>query len=61
MGQPYSNILRYAFYDIVSPLPLSLLMTTQEAFVDKFDQDQTPQYVQSDLWSTLSSFFILDY
>ena len=35
-------------------------MTTQEAFVDSVDQDQTAQNVQSDLWSTLSTFFILD-
>ena len=28
---------------------LSLLMTTQEAFVDSVDQDQTAQNVQSDL------------
>ena len=31
-------------------------MTTQEAFVDSVDQDQTAQNVQSDLWSTLPSF-----
>ena len=31
-------------------------MTTQEAFVDSVDQDQTAQNVQSDLWSTLSKF-----
>ena len=35
-------------------------MTTQEAFVDSVDQDQTAQNVQSDLWSTLSTIFILD-
>ena len=28
-------------------------MTTQEAFVDSVDQNQTTQNVQSDLWSTL--------
>ena len=27
----------------------------QEAFVDSVDQDQTPQNVQSDLWSTQST------
>ena len=27
-------------------------MTTQGAFVDSVDQDQTAQNVQSDLWST---------
>ena len=37
-------------------LTLSLLLTTQEAFVDSVDQDQTAQNVQSDLWSTLSTF-----
>ena len=26
-------------------------MTTQEAFVDSVDQDQTAQNMQSDLWS----------
>ena len=31
-----------------TPLSLSLLMTTQEAFVDNVDQDQTAQNVQSD-------------
>ena len=31
-------------------------MTTQEAFVDSVDQDQTARNVQSDLWSTLSTF-----
>ena len=36
-------------------------MTTQEAFVDSVDQDQTAQNVQSDLWSTLSTFVILDF
>ena len=30
-------------------LTLSVLMTTQEAFVDRVDQDQTVQNVQSDL------------
>ena len=33
-------------------------MTTQEAFVDSVDQDQTAQNVQSDLWSTLSTFWL---
>ena len=37
-------------------LTLSLLMTTQKDFVDSVDQDQTAQNVQSDLWSTLSTF-----
>ena len=37
-------------------LTLSLLMTTQKAFVDSVDQDQTAQNVQSDLCSTLSTF-----
>ena len=36
-------------------------MTTQAAFVDSVDQDQTAQNVQSDLWSTLSTFIILEY
>ena len=36
-------------------------MTTQEAFVYSIDQEQTAQNVQSDLWSTLSLFFIIDY
>ena len=31
-------------------------MTTQEAFVDSVDQDQTAQNVQSDLCSSLSTF-----
>ena len=37
-------------------LTLSYLMTTQEAFVDRVDQDQTAQKVQSDLLSTLYKF-----
>ena len=36
-------------------------MMTQEAFVDGVDQYQTAQNMQSDVWSTLSTFFILDY
>ena len=36
-------------------------MTTQGAFEDSVDQDQTAQNVQSDLSSTLSIFCILDY
>ena len=36
-------------------------MTKQEAFVDSVDQDQTAQNMKSNLWSTLSTFFILDY
>ena len=36
-------------------------MTTHEAFVDYVDQDQTAQNMQSDLWSILSTFSILDY
>ena len=36
-------------------------MMTQETFVDIVDQDQTAQNVQSDLWSTLTTYFILDY
>ena len=36
-------------------------MTTQEVFVDSVDQDQTAQNVQSDLWSTMSTLFILEY
>ena len=36
-------------------------MTIQEAFVDSVDQDQTAENVWSDLWSTLSTFCILDY
>ena len=35
-------------------------MTTQGAFVDSIDEDQTAQNMQSDLWSTLY-IFILDY
>ena len=31
-------------------------MTTQEAFVESVDQDQTAQNMQSDLWSTLPPF-----
>ena len=31
-------------------------MTTQEAFVDIVDQDQTAQNMQYDLWSSLSTF-----
>ena len=38
-------------------LTLSLLMTTQEDFLDSVDQDQTAQNVQSDLWSTLFTLF----
>ena len=37
-------------------LTLSLLMMTQEGFVDSVDQDQTAQNGQSDLCSTLSTF-----
>ena len=33
-------------------------MTTQEAFVDSIDQDQTAQNMQSDLWSMLSTFSV---
>ena len=40
-------------------LTLSLLMTIQEVFVDSVDQDQTAQYMQSYLQSTLSTFFNL--
>ena len=36
-------------------------MTTQLAFVDNVDQDQTAQNLQFDLWSTMSTLFILDY
>ena len=36
-------------------------MRIQEAFVDSVDQDQTAQNMQSDFWSALSIFFILDY
>ena len=36
-------------------------MTTQEAFVDRVYQVQTEQNVQSDLWSSLSTFFIPGY
>ena len=32
-------------------------MATQESFVDSVDQDQTAQNVQSNLWSTLSTFY----
>ena len=32
-----------------------------EAFMDSVDQDQTAKNVQSDLWSILSTFLILDY
>ena len=35
---------------------LSFLLTTQEAFVDIVDKDQTSQSMQSDPWSTLSTF-----
>ena len=42
-------------------LTVSLLMTTHKALVDSVDQNQTTQNVQSELWSTLSTFFILDY
>ena len=35
-------------------------MTTQEAFVDSVDQDQTAHSVQPDLWSTVH-IFIVDY
>ena len=37
-------------------LTLSLMMTTQEAFMNNVDQDQTAQNIQSYLWSTLSEF-----
>ena len=37
-------------------LTLSLLMTTQDAFVDSVGQDQIAQNVQSDLESTPSTF-----
>ena len=36
-------------------------MMIQEAFVDDTNQDQTAQKMQSGLWSTLSTIFILDY
>ena len=39
-------------------ITLSLLLTTPEAFEDGVDQDQTAQNVQSDLWSTLSTFLL---
>ena len=52
--------------ETVNPIPkwfhvltLSLLLTIQEPFADSVDQDQTAQNVQSDLWSTLSTFFNL--
>ena len=38
-------------------LTLSVLMTTQEAFMDSVDQDQTEQNIEFDLLSTLSTFF----
>ena len=31
-------------------------MMTQEGFVDSVDHDQTAEDMQSDLWSTLSTF-----
>ena len=34
---------------LVYPLTLSLLLLTQEAFVDSVDQDQTAQNLLSDL------------
>ena len=37
-------------------LVLLLLLMTKKAFVDCVDQDQTAQNMQSDLWSTLSTF-----
>ena len=43
-------------YLALKELTLFLLMTTQEAFVDNVDQDQTAQNVLFDLWSTLSTF-----
>ena len=49
------------YYDKDKGLNLSITQMTQEASVDSIDQDQTAQNVQSDLWSTLSTFFILDY
>ena len=42
-------------------LNLSSLMMTQEAFVDSLGQNQTAHDVQSDLRSTQSTFFNLDY
>ena len=36
-------------------------MMTQVAFVDGVDQDPTAQNVQSDLWFTLSTIFIIEY
>ena len=36
-------------------------MMTPEAFMDSLDQNQTTQNVQYDLWSTLSTYLILDY
>ena len=42
-------------------LTLSILMTTQEAFVDSIGQDQTAQNMQSNLLSAQSTFFIRDY
>ena len=36
-------------------------MTTQRFFMDSIGQDQTSQNMESDLWSTLSTNFILDY
>ena len=36
-------------------------MTTQEAFLDSVDQNQTAQNVQSDVLSTQSTFSFLSY
>ena len=49
---PYQS--KYHCIILISLLTLSLLTTTQVAFVDSVDQDQTAQNVQPDLWSTQS-------
>ena len=41
---------------LVIGLTLSILLTTEEAFVDSVNQDQTAQNVQSDLCSILATF-----
>ena len=42
-------MLEIGIYSFLKKLTLYLLLTTQEAFVDSVDQDQTVQNVQSDL------------
>ena len=47
------------FSNKLAEVTLSLLLTTQETFVNIVDQDQTAQNVRPNLWSTLFTFLII--